>query len=171
MEKTVVNKLYAHVENVGINRELSTVLTPVFCGFHGELNSITKYSRYSLISAGKHKEELEHVFAEIASDETMHFKLLAKLMYRLGADPFDYAFKAIGDKRFTDCNVKHVCAPEKMITDSIIYEISSINEYEKIMAKVQNDYIKQIIDYIILDERKHLKKLREFSSLYRIKFF
>ncbi len=165
-----ISRLYTYVEDVSVDRQTATIITPALCGFHGELVSLAKYSRYTLDCGDKKMKRYSQVFSEIVSAETAHFKLVAKLMHNLGADPLACVCQSLGDGGFSVVT-KHVCTPEKMITDAITNEISSISEYEKIITRLNNNNVKRIIDGIILDERMHLEKLRELSSACRVEYF
>ena len=170
MEKDGNYKFYSCTKN-DLDRQTATLILSALCGFHGELTSIIKYSRYTLVCEEKDEKEMAKVFSEMAKAETEHLVLLARFVYKLGEEPISYMCRSIERNNSVFDNIKGIFTIEKMIIDAIANEILSIKEYEKIIIRSKNEKAKEIVDSIILDERNHLNKLRELATRYKVKIF
>ncbi|MBQ8426600.1 MAG: manganese catalase family protein [Clostridia bacterium] len=166
-----VNEPYPIIEDVFCDKYSATVISPAYCGLHGELNAVLSYTRGNFNYADAVDEKTSELFMGIALAEMHHFNLLGQTLLSLGARP-----NLAECSPFTSSdNLKQKTtlsrAPEKILADSIAMEMVVIYGYEKMLKLLKNRQVYAIIERILEDERLHLEILKDRFNSGGVKIF
>ncbi|MDE5943223.1 MAG: manganese catalase family protein [Clostridia bacterium] len=137
------------------------VISPAYASPTGELNSILQYFYHYFNFDKCGYKEIAHTLESIAIAEMLHLEVLGKAIIELGAQPVycqnpPTAFNFYSAKYVTySRNLVH------MIEDDIIAEKKAVALYTRMLARLKNEQLKDIISRILQDEKLHLEKLEE----------
>ena len=142
----------------GISRDAYTlrIISPAYAAPAGELNAILLYLYQSLCFKAAGYAEYAETIESIAVAEMFHLKLLGETIVALGAAP---VFTACPPAMFNFYSTKFVTYSHTLICmaeDGVCAEMSAIRQYERMLCKLRNDRVCEIIDRILEDERLHL---------------
>ena len=110
-------------------------------------------------------EEFSKIIEEIAIVEMKHLEMLGKTIKLLGKEPIYKTCEASrGDcVMWTASNIDYSTRLKEMLEVDIREENKAIKIYESHKRLIKDKYIKNMLDRIILDEKRHLEI---FESLY-----
>ncbi|MDE6868527.1 MAG: manganese catalase family protein, partial [Clostridia bacterium] len=136
-------------------------LAPAYASPTGELNSILQYFYHYFNFDKCGYKEIAQTLESIAIAEMLHLEVLGKAIMALGAQPVycqnpPTAFNFYSAKYVTySRNLVH------MIEDDIIAEKKAIALYSRMLSRLKNEQLKDVISRILQDEKLHLEKLEE----------
>lgn len=135
------------------------VIELLYKAYLGELYAISGYTYQEMLFESDYEIAAETIEC-IAITEMKHFKMLGKLILKLGYDPkikfTDSSHKSIKAWRNPSVNDMFY---KKTIYDDIAEEKSSAAAYRKILGITADKDIKELINRIILDEEHHVETL------------
>ena len=137
------------------------VISPAYASPTGELNSILQYFYHYFNFDKCGYKEIAQTLESIAIAEMLHLEVLGKAIMALGAQPVycqnpPTAFNFYSAKYVTySRNLVH------MIEDDIIAEKKAIALYSRMLSRLKNEQLKDVISRILQDEKLHLEKLEE----------
>lgn len=137
------------------------VISAAYATSTGELNAILQYVYHSLSFVNREDAARAELLMSIAVAEMHHLELLGEALARMGAQP---VFSAQPPAQFNFYSTKFVAysrSLRNMLEDDIIGEKHAIYVYEKMLCRLKNDILKNLISRILEDERLHLKALKE----------
>jgi bacterioferritin len=136
------------------------IISPAYATSGSELNAILQYVYHSFYFAARGKEEIANTLESIAIAEMIHLGLLGKSILSLGAQPI---FTACPPAPFNFYSTKYVgygSSLKSMIENDISGEKHAIASYERMLTRLCNQDVKQIIARILEDEKLHLTALQ-----------
>lgn len=145
------------------NREYAELLMQDYAGKVSEDTAVHLYFYQHMLHEGKN-EELANALREIAITEMHHLSLLGETIKLLGGDPIFYT-KDAGTETYipwTASNVNYEKELKKQIELDIESETLAIRNYQIHRDLIDDKYIKEMLTYIIGDERKHLEIFYSF---------
>lgn len=161
VKKIAVDLPYPSVDEIACDKVAASIIYPAFIGAHSELNAIIQYTYHELEYKYKGQDRIGEILMGISISEMEHFHLLGQTLKKLKANsifidypqyvrPISFTGAMLSEK---DCS--------KMILDDIVGEMFAIEKYEKMLDLLTNEQVKKIIERIVLDEKLHLKTLKE----------
>lgn len=151
------------------NAFYADLLSQDYAGKTSETTAILLYS-YQHFDKFESNKDFAKIIEEIAIVEMKHLEILGKTIKLLGKTP---AYKTCESSR-GDCimwdaeNVNYETELKKMIKLDIESEKKAIRTYEHHKKIIDDKYIKNIIERIIMDEKNHLKIFEEMYNELKI---
>ena len=146
------------------NPYYADLLSEDYAGRTSETTATLLYS-YQHFSSFDSNEEFSKIIEEIAIVEMKHLEMLGKTIKLLGREPIYKTCEASrGDcVMWTASNIDYSTRLKEMLEVDIKEESKAIKIYESHKRLIKDKYIKNMLDRIILDEKRHLEI---FKSLY-----
>lgn len=166
-----VNESYPIVENRLCDKFSATIISPAYCGLHGELSAVLSYTYGDFHYIATGDEKTSELFTGIALAEMHHFKMLGQALLSLGVEPTFTEYPSYASSFYSTRAINYSRLPEKILIDAITMEMVAIDEYEKMLIKLKNEQVRALIERILADERLHLKMLTERFESSEFKIF
>lgn len=140
------------------NPYYADLLSEDYAGIKGELTAITQYS-YQHMEKFSSNIEFSKIMEEIAKAEMIHLELLGKTIKLLGKNPIYSTCEASrGDCIMWNSNfVNYSTDLKDMLKIDISSEEAAIKTYTLHKKIIDDKYIKEMLDRIIMDEKRHLE--------------
>lgn len=162
MGKALMEDLpYPDLSNIGPDMRAARIISPAYAAAGSELTAILQYVYHGLQFGYKNMPELAELMTDIAIAEMRHLDLLGETLLRLGANPIYTACPPIPRCYYSSDYVDYTTVPASILLSDIAGETAAIDGYEKMLALLENDAVSSLISRIILDEKLHLKRLKE----------
>jgi bacterioferritin len=136
------------------------VVSPAYATAESELNAILQYVYHSFFFAAKGKDDIAETLVSIAIAEMLHLDLLGKSILTMGAQPIYTAQPAAPFQFYSTKYVGYGSSLKTMVEDDIRGEQHAISSYERMLTRLCNQKVKEIIARILEDERLHLTALQ-----------
>ncbi|HIU40225.1 MAG TPA: manganese catalase family protein [Candidatus Aphodocola excrementigallinarum] len=162
--KVKIDLPYPEVKVEEKNTYYADLLSQDYAGVVSESTAVMQYS-YQHFDKSKENKEFAEIIAEIAEVEMKHLELLGETIKLLGKEP---VYKTCESER-GDCvfwsakNVNYKTDLKDMLKSDINSEKGAIKNYENHKRLIKDKYIKNMLDRIILDEKRHLEI---FNNIY-----
>ena len=146
------------------NPYYADLLSEDYAGRTSETTATLLYS-YQHFNTFDSNEEFSKIIEEIAIVEMKHLEMLGKTIKLLGREPIYKTCEASrGDcVMWSASNIDYSTRLKEMLEVDIREESKAIKIYESHKKLIKDKYIKNMLDRIILDEKRHLEI---FKSLY-----
>ena len=146
------------------NPYYADLLSEDYAGRSSETTATLLYS-YQHFNTFDSNEEFSKIIEKIAIVEMKHLEMLGKTIKLLGKEPIYKTCEASrGDcVMWSASNIDYSTRLKEMLEVDIREESKAIKIYESHKKKIKDKYIKNMLDRIILDEKRHLEI---FKSLY-----
>ena len=131
---------------------LSRLILVEYAGCESELSSVSDYLYQSILFKESYPK-ISKAFEQIAEEEASHFKALGKIITSLG----DYPTVNINARNKIKYENRKNIPYKKIISDNILKENETIDNYKKIIKYTDNESILKTINIIISAERRHAK--------------
>ncbi len=148
------------------NKEYARILLDVYAGDVSEDTAVNLYIFQSIFLKDEFPE-ISNTLKDIAINEMSHFYYLGEAIKLLGCVPI------MGTVRNDDVfrlwnsgNVSFVTSLKSILNTDIESEETAINNYLRIYDLIDDIYIKDLIMYIINQEREHLKLFKDLYKRY-----
>lgn len=152
---------YPSLEGIGEDERSVRIISPAYADRGSEMTAVLQYVFQSVVFDGIGMQKYAETLLQIAIAEMDHLKILGTLLNQMGALPVFVSRPPVKFDFYTTRAVSYSSEPTRMILDDISGETEAIRTYEGMVQKLQNDKVSEIIRRIILDERLHLKTLKE----------
>ena len=140
------------------NSFYAELLQDLYAGDSGEIIAFLQFSYQSflLIPFG---EQFGKIFERLANEEFLHTKKLAEAIVMLGGNPIfaNSKGKFIGGR--TMSQIKDI---KGMLIDDIELKEKSLINYKTTILKIENQYLKNLINSIIKEEEYQLASLNAY---------
>ena len=146
------------------NPRYAQILARSFAGQYSELTAVSNYIYQSIITSDEFRSAAD-TFECIAICEMRHFDMLGKLILLLGDEP-RLRVRIPGNRSrywsgsYTDYETEIV----KMIRNDIRGEEDAIKDYRSAVNKIDDDWIVDVLERIILDEKHHINMLESLIN-------
>lgn len=159
-----VNEKFPTTEGICPDAYSLAVISPAYASPKGELNAILQYF-YHFFCFDKHGlKEYADVLESIAIAEMLHLKLLGRTITALGAQPIYCQTPSTAYNFYSTKYVTYSRNFVNMIEDDIMGEKHAICQYSKMLTRLRNENVKQIVSRILEDEKLHLETLKEIFN-------
>lgn len=161
LKEIAVDLPYPSIDEISCDKAAASIIYPAFMGAHSELNAIIQYIYHELEYREQDQDKIAQILMGISLSEMHHFHILGKTLKKLGANSIFYDFpQQVRPINFCG-NLLNGKDLNRMILDDIVGEMIAIEKYEKMQDALSNEYVKKVIERIVLDEKLHLKTLKE----------
>ncbi|MDE7453898.1 MAG: manganese catalase family protein [Clostridia bacterium] len=140
------------------------VISPAYASPTGELNTILQYFYHYFNFDRCGYKDYARTIESIAIAEMLHLEILGKTIMALGAQPI---YCQNPPTAFCFYSAKYVTYSRNlihMIEDDIMAEKRAISLYSRMLTRLKNEQLKDIISRILQDEQLHLEKFQEIMQ-------
>lgn len=158
MEKLQLKKFcYGKLLEIKTNPFYAEILQNLYMGNNGEIISYLQlcYASFILIPF---ESEYGKIFEQIANDDFLHMKLLARHIVLFGGNPVFSNSKGIwlGGR-----SIKYHKDIKSILLNNIELKENSLINYKTAYSKIEDKRLKKLITSIIFDEEIHLQKFKD----------
>ena len=160
-EPLMIHKEFPTTEGLCPDAYSLAVISPAYASSTGELNAILQYFYHYFNFDKQGYKEYAVTLERIAIAEMHHLEILGKCIMALGAQP---VYCQNPPTVFNFYSAKYVTYSRNlinMIEDDILGEKRAISQYQKMLCRLKNEQLKNIISRILEDEKLHLETLKE----------
>jgi bacterioferritin len=143
----------------------ANLLLQDYAGAVSEFTAVSLYIYQHFVSDDKYKSYAK-IIGQISIVEMKHLELIAKTIKLLGVKPVFVNSVCPCGRMWTSDYVNYDTCIRGMILEDIKAETKAIENYEKHLCLINDKYIKELIERIILDEKLHLKIFKELYEKY-----
>ena len=156
MEKFVLKKMAQ-------NTYYASLLQDVFGGANGETKCLMQML-YFCYELSVFENEFSKVFYDIAIDDLTHHNVLGEMIVRLGGEP---ALCSHSNIVFSGNDIERVKGIRQILDTAIEMKEKCILNYKILLTKIPEKEIKNILEIILCDERKHKELLENLLKKYQ----
>ncbi len=153
----IVDKPYPATDDICPDCRALRIISPAYASSTGELNAVLQYNYHAVNFQAKGFEEYAELIDGIAVAEMMHLKLLGKTVCALGALPVYTACPPAGFNFYSAKFVSYSRTLRNMIEDDVLAERHAVMSYARMLDRLRNDKVSEIISRILEDEKLHLQ--------------
>ncbi len=158
--------LYPEIKVEEKNIEYAKILLNLYSGRDSEETIFHTFFYQSLILDNEYK----NILKQISDVELIHLEILGKTIKLLGIEPM-FIFPNNIDNGFKIWNssfINYEKTDEKLILYDIQNKENIIKEYKEAYEKINDKYIKSIINRILLDEEIHVSIFKEIYGKIKV---
>lgn len=148
------------IKNLSADAYSLRVISTAYASPTGELNAILQYVYHSLFFKRCGYADVADKLVSIAVAEMQHLDLLGQTILALGAPPVFCRYPSSGFDYYSTKYVAYSRSLKFMLEDDILGEQQAISDYDKMLKKLQNVQVKEIVSRIRADEILHLETLQ-----------
>lgn len=163
--KYIANLPYPEPRTEGPNAQFANILLKDYAGMVSELTAVNLYLYQHFVSEGKFNEYAELV-GGISMAEMKHLELLGETIKMLGVKPIytDNAFPP--GYLWSAKYVNFTTLIKEMLKEDIKSEIQAIENYKYHISIIDDKYIIELLQRIIIDEELHVKLFNDIYEKY-----
>ena len=157
---------YPSVKELSCDPLSARIIASAYATSNGELNSVLQYIYQSFAFMHAGEEQTAELVKRVAIAEMLHLDLLGNALINLGVQPI-YTFTP--PVPFNFYSTKFVAYSTKfsdMLEDDIMAERHAIASYEKMLCRLKNERVKELIARLLSDEELHLKAFLKARTRY-----
>lgn len=155
------NKPYPKVNIEYPSQKYAELLSHVYASNESELTATHLYVYQSIVLERKYPE-IARTLLEISKVEMHHLKLLGETIQKLGELPI-FADQSFHMETYWNGNDVYYDTDLKTILEiDIESERRAIHDYQMLINVIDDVYIKELLERIILDEQIHIEIFLEF---------
>lgn len=146
------------------NTKYAQLLMEDYAGVISEMTAINLYTYQNILNK-KNYSELSEMLHDISITEMRHLQILGELINLLGLYP---TFQSVNNGLLCSWDSSYInynTDIKEMLLIDIKSEEEAIAQYRLHQSIIDDKYIKEIIERIILDEQQHIKC---FKMVYKI---
>ncbi len=160
----IADKPYPTVEGISPDCRALRIISPAYASSTGELNAILQYNYHAVIFDSKGLEEYAQLIDSIAVAEMIHLKLLGKTICALGALPVYTACPPAAFNFYSAKFVSYSRSLKNMVEDDVLAERHAVMSYARMLDRLRNEKVKDIIARILEDEKLHLQAFTDLLN-------
>lgn len=138
------------------NIQYANILLKDYAGKVSEFTAVSLYSYQHFVSDGQYKDYAE-LIGGVAVVEMKHLELLGETIKLEGIKPMYINNVCPPGKFWNPIYVNYTTFIKEMIMEDIKSEEKAIKNYKYHMSLIKDEYIRKLIERIILDEEIHVK--------------
>ena len=157
---------YPEIRVAGQNPYYARLLLEDYAGQVSELSAINQYTSHHFVLEPEY-EEVADLLSCIALVEMHHLEILAETILLLGVDPRYRTIEKNESERYWDAAfVFYGTALCDRLTADIASEWAAVANYRRHQQMINDPFIKQILERIILDELHHIRLFNQVAERY-----
>lgn len=154
---------------VGENPYYASLLLQDYAGMSGELTAINQYI-YHYITLKDSHPTISVLVRQVAITEMHHLELLGKIIQLLGELPIMHWVDHGAMRSWNAMFVYYGEAVYDKLSANIRHETNAIHNYRKHQQHINDPFIQEVLERIILDEQYHLRLFLHFREEVGIDF-
>ena len=139
----IVDKPYPATDDICPDCRALRIISPAYASSTGELNAVLQYNYHAVNFQAKGFEEYD--------------EMLGKTVCALGALPVYTACPPAGFNFYSAKFVSYSRTLRNMIEDDVLAERHAVMSYARMLDRLRNDKVSEIISRILEDEKLHLQ--------------
>lgn len=161
MTPIIAGEQQINMDDIAPDIKSARIISPAYASPDSEMNAINQYFYHHLQFNKLGYPEYADMLENIAVQEMRHLDILGTLLLKLGTDPIFSAFPPIRNYFYSTGYVSYSKTPIKMLKDNIGLEKAAISMYAKMLERLDNEAIKNIIAHIKAQEEVHLAEFEK----------
>lgn len=149
---------YPEVRVKAANKKYAALLSTAYAGAGGELSAVLGYV-FGHIMTEDDAPRVSETFSCLAITEMKHLEMLGKLIRLLGEEPRFY--DSASGRRFDASRVTYAASQGDAVRLSLASEKAAVRHYRELIRRIDDEYVRDVLRRIILDEEHHVKLLTE----------
>lgn len=149
-----LNLPYPEIRVQSRNTNYAALLSNDYAGQISEMSAVSQYMYQHLVTEN---EKISETVECISIVEMMHFEMLGELIYKLGGNPKIAAQNNCACRYWTSQYIDYCPDAKYYLKTNIENEEKAIANYMKRIEQINDCYIREILERIILDEEHHIK--------------
>ncbi|QAA32846.1 ferritin-like domain-containing protein [Clostridium manihotivorum] len=163
--KYIVNLPYPEPRIERPNVQYANILLKDYSGDVSEFTAINLYVYQHFVSDGEYEDYAELV-GGVSMAEMKHLELLGETIKLLGIKPIYIDNACPPGRLWTPRYVNFTTFITEMIMEDIQSEQKAIENYRYHLTLIQDRYIRELLERIILDEELHVKLFKQLYEKY-----
>lgn len=159
-----LNEPFPTAEGISNDAYSLRIISPEYASPTGELNAILQYIYHSFFFKKCGYSDIAETLVSIAVAEMMHLNLLGQTILALGAPPVFCRYPYSGFDYYSTKYVAYSRSLKFMLEDDLLAEKHAVLSYDKMLSKLKNAEVKQIVSRIRDDEILHVQTLESILS-------
>ncbi len=155
---------YPSAEGLSPDPVSARIISTAYATGCGELNSILQYIYQSFIFAHAGDTKCAELVKSVALAEMIHLNLLGNALANLGAQPVFTFNPPVAFNFYSAKFVSYTCKPKEMLEDDVAAEKHAVAAYEKMLLRLKNRAVRELIARLLKDERLHLEAFARARS-------
>lgn len=159
MNNSLNPKVNLPYPKIDVNRKDPYFAYKLFELYAGNVSELTDINQYSFQSIYLNDYvDLSNILRTISITEMEHFRILGNLIKALGLNPYFISYdKNNNPISWNSDYVDYTLNYRNMLVSNIRKENKAIENYNHILTETNDENIKNIIERIIMDEKKHVE--------------
>lgn len=154
---------YPPIRITSPNEQYGQMILDNVGGMNSEMSAISLYL-YNHVISGDAFKDLNQVFLKISETEMHHLDIFSQLAFKLGMDPRMWSCCYECNEYWSPAYNNYPNQLDALLVNSITSEQKAIEKYRYQASIIEDPYIVEILDRIILDEELHVKILESFYN-------
>lgn len=167
MKPIAVDLPYPSLDGIEMDIRSARIISPAYAAQFSELTAVCQYFYHHLQFKRQEENELATLLEEISVTEMRHLDILGTMLGRLGVNAILTANPPISNNFFSTAYVNYINSPERMLEADIKAEANAIEEYNRMLEKLDNQDVAAVISRIVMDETLHLEALTKALDDYQ----
>lgn len=142
------------------NPEYAAQMLSNAAGCSSEMTAVSMYL-YDSVILSENAGEISHAFKKMAVVEMHHLDIFLNLAFLLGADPRLWSQSGNRPCYWSPACGRYLCRTVPILENSLRAEQDTIRQYRAQACQIQDAYIADLLNRIILDEQVHVQILTE----------
>lgn len=160
----IVDIAYPEIKVMEKDLPFAYKLLDAYAGNVSEFSAVGQYS-FQSIYLSEYKD-LSKILKNISIVEMKHIEILGELIKELGLIPYYVIYKNQKAIPWNSDYINFTTNYRDMLVSNINKENESINNYNKLISETNDQNIKNILNRIILDEKRHIEVLTKLLNQY-----
>lgn len=157
---------YPSIKNLNSDPLSARIISSAYATSCGEVNSALQYIYQSFVFNHGGEEKTAELLKSIAIAEMIHIDLLGNALINLGVTPIYSFLPPVAFNFYSTKFVSYSRGFAEMIEDDIVAERHAVASYSKMLKKLKNDGVKELIARLLQDEKLHLEAFTRTYSQY-----
>ena len=155
-----IGRAYPNIINATCDCGVVRLLKGLVGGRFGELTLFNTLLFQRMLSQNSN-EKLFNALSEIEQEDLKHIELLSNAITNFGGVP---RFTNGQGSSWSARNVNYETNFNNFLRDNINFKERAIKEYERVITRIVNESLKELLNQIIEDENRHIVIFRKFLN-------
>lgn len=162
----VQNSPYPSYKDFTRDSVSARIISSAYATSCGELNSILQYVYQTFAFNHAGEKETSDIIKSIAMAEMMHLDMLGNSLINLGSQPIFTFQPPVAFNFYSSKFVSYSGGFAEMLENDIVAERHAINSYKKMLSRLKNKGVRDLIARLKEDEELHLETFKSLRLRY-----
>lgn len=160
----IISLPYPSTEGLSDDASSLCIISPAYASSTGELNAVLQYVYHSFYFKKCGHADIAQTLKSIAVAEMTHLNLLGETILALGAPPVFCRYPLSPFDYYSAKYVAYSRSLKFMLEDDLIAERKAVSDYDRMISRLTNPAVKEIVSRIRQDEILHVQTLEKILA-------